>query len=146
MIAEQIAKDALEARKARDSEKAAFLNTVLSDIRMKAKNDGNREPNDSDAISVLKKFLKSAKESLDALKTSGRDTSKIEQEIEILQQYLPKPLSEEELKKIIEEIVQALPEKNPKMMGKVMAALKEKYDGRYDGKTASTLARQALQG
>lgn len=80
MILDVIRKVTLEARKARQSDKAAFLNTLISDITMVAKNDGNREPTDTDSLSILKKFLKGAEESLVALKAAGRDTSKSEME------------------------------------------------------------------
>ena len=62
----------------------------------------------------------------------------------ILEAYLPRPLSEPELRASIAEIVAALPERSPKAMGQVMAALKAKHGDMLDSRAASALVKAAL--
>ena len=144
MLIETLKKDSLRARKNKDTIRSNLLITLISDIEMKAKNDGNRAVKDEDCVATLKKFQKSAKENIEIFKKANRDSSQAEEETEIIEGYLPKQLSEEELKVIIDGIVAALPEKNPKLMGKIMGELNQKYSGQFDGKSASQLAKAAL--
>ena len=141
---EQMKKDNLNARKEKDTTTSNLLSVLIAEIEKGAKDDGNREVNNKDILAALKKFSKGAKESITALEKAGRDTSQIKQEIEILERYLPKQMSEAELRKAIATMVEGLPEKSPKMMGKIMGELKAKYEGSYDGKMASQIAKELL--
>ena len=141
---EQMKKDNLNARKEKDTTTSNLLSVLIAEIEKGAKDDGNREVNNKDILAALKKFSKGAKESITALEKAGRDTSQVKQEIEILERYLPKQMSETELRKAIATIVERLPEKSPKMMGKIMGELKAKYEGSYDGKMAGQIAKELL--
>ncbi|MES0490870.1 MAG: GatB/YqeY domain-containing protein [Leptospirales bacterium] len=141
---EKMQKDNMEARKSRDTVTANLLTTVISEAKMVGKDAGNREPSEDEVSAIVKKFLKGINESITLLEKDNRDTEKEKVEKKILTSYLPEPLSEEDLKKAIEEIISTLPEKSPKMMGQVMAALKEKYPNQFDGKVASGLAKNLL--
>jgi len=141
---QQMQKDNMEARKSRDTVTANLLTTVISEAKMVGKNAGNREPTEEEVTAVVKKFLKGINESITFLEKDNRDADKEKTEKKILESYLPEPLSEEDLKKAIEEIISTLSEKSPKMMGQVMAALKEKYPNQFDGKVASGLAKTLL--
>ena len=141
---EQMKKDNLNARKEKDTTTSNLLSVLIAEIEKGAKDDGNREVNNKDILAALKKFSKGAKESITALEKAGRDTSQVKQEIEILERYLPKQMSETELRKAIATIVEVLTEKSPKMMGKIMAELKAKHEGSYDGKMASQIAKEFL--
>lgn len=134
----QIKKDTLEARKA-SSNAAGLLVTLQSEIAMKAKNDGNREPNDQDCVKVVQNFLKSALETRDILDTRGLDTAQPDLEIGILQSYLPKTLTEEETAKAVNDLVAETGASGMQDMGKVMGALKSKYGTTIDMKLASQL-------
>ena len=141
---EQMKKDNLNARKKKDTTTSNLLSVLIAEIEKGAKDDGNREVNNKDILAALKKFSKGAKESITALEKAGRDTSQVKQEIEILERYLPKQMSEAELRKAIATMVEVLPEKSPKMMGKIMGELKAKHEGSYDGKMASQIAKELL--
>ncbi|MDH5717253.1 MAG: GatB/YqeY domain-containing protein [Spirochaetia bacterium] len=141
---EKLRKDSLQARKDKNTVKANLLTTLLSEALMIGKNDGNREPTEEEITAVIKKFLKSLNEAIESLEKSGRDVTKEKQEKEILESFLPRQLSEEELDKIIQELAAALPEKSPKFMGQVMSNLKEKYPNQFDGKLASQLVKKHL--
>lgn len=141
---EQMKKDNLNARKEKDTTTSNLLSVLIAEIEKGAKDDGNREVNNKDILAALKKFSKGAKESITALEKAGRDTSEVKQEIEILERYLPKQMSETELRKAIATIVEGLTEKSPKMMGKIMGELKAKHEGSYDGKMAGQIAKELL--
>lgn len=146
LIIEKIKEARLAAMKSKDAEKTSFLTILYSEVAMFGKNNGNRETTDEEAIKVLKKFVKGAEETIEIGEKNGRDVSKSKLELEILAEYLPKQLSEQDLKLIVDSFVAKLPdnEKNKKSMGKVMSYLKTNYGGQYDGKMASDIVKVVL--
>jgi len=144
MLFEQLKKDSLLARKEKNTISANLLSTLISEASMIGKNDGNREPTNEEIYGIIKKFLKSNKESIAALEQSQRDSTNEKEEKAILESYLPKQLPEEELEKIIQEMIDKLPEKSPKLMGKIMGDLKKDYSGLFDGQMASNIAKKLL--
>jgi len=141
---EKMLKQNMAARKERDTLTSNLLTTVISEAKMIGKNDGNREPTDAEVMAVIKKFLKGINESIVAMEKDNRDSSNYKSEKEILESYLPKQLSEGELKEVILKMVSELPEKSPAMMGKLMGQLKQNYENQFDGKVASKLVKEAL--
>lgn len=145
MLLNQIKEDSFQARKAKETEKATLLVTLYAEASRKGKDNGNRESTDAEVLEVIKKFLKGIKETLDALpasKVEARQAAEFEKQI--LESYLPKQASEEDLRAFIAEVVAGLGEKSPKQMGAVMKALKDKFGGNYDGTVASALVKAAL--
>ena len=140
----QLKKDNMEARKTKNTIKANLLSTVIGEAQNIGKNAGNREPNNDEVLGVIRKFIKSADESIALLEKAGRDSAQAKEEKKILESYQPAQLNEEQLKKAIQEIVAAMPDKSVKMMGQVMNQLKEKYPNQFDGKLASSLVKQSL--
>ncbi len=140
MLLEKLKQESLQARKEKNQIKSSLLSTVLSQVKLLAIDDHHREPTDHDVIQVVKKFLKNIEENIQ-LGEQGRLTSDAYEqalkEKEILLEYLPKQLSEEELKEIIRK-------SNAKNIGEVMKFLKENYPEQYDGKLASKLAKELL--
>ena len=134
-----------EMQKEKLKQKVALLNTLYSDIVMFGKNNGNRETTEGEAVKIIKKFAVGVEETIKLCEKSGRDSSQAKFELEVLNVYLPKQLSESELTAIITKIVDEQEDKTKKSMGKVMASLKEKYDGQYDGKLASTIVKNMLK-
>lgn len=98
---------------------------------------------DEDILEVIAKQLKQRKDSLPEYEKSGREDliSQLKQEMEVLMEYLPKQLSEDELRPIVEEAVKATGAASMKDMGKVMAAVMPKVKGRADGKAISDIAK-----
>lgn len=144
-LVEKIKKDSLEARKAKDGLRATLLTTLYSEVVNVGKNNGNRDTTDAEAVAVVKKFMKGVDETLAALKatTDPRHETALAEKL-VLETYLPKQLSEAELKVAIADLIDALPEKNPKQMGVLMKQMKERYEGQYDGQLASKLIKEAL--
>jgi uncharacterized protein YqeY len=144
MLIEQMKKDFMEARKAKNHTLSAFMSTLVSEVEMIGKEVGNPEITDEKTIKIVKKFINNAKDTISHGEKAGKDVSASKAEIEVLNKYLPKQMSEAELKPVIAEIVATLPEKNAKATGKVMAELKTRFGGQYDGKLASQLVKEAL--
>lgn len=145
MIIEQLKKDKLTAMKARERDRLTFITTLYSEIMMVGKSNGNRETTETEAINVIQKFVKGAEETIAIGEKVGRDISKSKMELEILAQYMPKQMTDAEIKAAVDKIIAVLPEKTLKAMGIVMAQLKIRYSGQYDGKAASVIVKAALQ-
>lgn len=144
-LVETIKSDSLTARKAKDSLKATLLTTLYSEVANVGKNNGNRDTTDAEAVAVVKKFLKGVDETVKALMDSSPERFAIAlAEQTILEQYLPKQLSEDEIRSIVVSLVNALPERSAKQMGAVMKEMKALYEGQYDGQVASRLIKEAL--
>jgi uncharacterized protein len=140
MLFERMQKESLEARKARDTAKAAVLTTAISQIKALALDDGHRAVTEADVMKVVKQFLKAVEENL-ALAAQGKmDATRAEAfkvERDILLSYLPQQMSADELKA-------ALKKSGAANIGEAMKYLKANHDGQYDGKLASTVAKEVL--
>lgn len=140
---EQIKKDSIQARKSK-SDSASLLTTLLSEIRMRAKDDGNREPTDEDAVKTVQKFIKSATETRDHQIQRGTDASAAEREIEVLEAYLPRTLSDSETRDAVATAISEVGATDRSAMGRVMSHLKEKHGNELDMKLASSLVKEIL--
>jgi len=137
--------DALQARKDRDLF-ASSLNTLLSEVKMRAKNDGNREPNDEDVYKIAQTTMASLLGNRDLLDTAGRDTTEVEQEMKVISAYVPTVMPKEEVEGKVQLAMHEIKPEGMQDMGKVMSWLKEKYGARIDMKLASQLFRERLNG
>ena len=132
--------DQLQARKNRDSVTANLLTTLLGEAGMIGKNAGNRETTDDEVIAVVTKFIKNIDETIKH--TSATDELTLERRI--LMTYMPKQLTDDELKLTISQYITEQGLEGPKSMGIVMKYLKDTFSGQYDGKAASTHTRELL--
>ncbi len=101
---------------------------------------------DEGVLDVIAKQLKQRRDSLPDYEKSGREDliAQLKQEMDILMEYLPEQLSEEELAKIVTEAIEAVGAASMRDMGKVMAFVKPKVKGRADPKAISKIANNAL--
>jgi uncharacterized protein YqeY len=136
----KIKSDSLEARKKNDEVAKSLLNILLSDILKEAKDDGNREPTDTDCLKIIKKFLKANNETKNLIQDEDA-LQKLKIESDILERYLPQQISESELKNIIIDLLKCVDDKN---IGSMMKLLKEKYDGQFDAKKASMMIKELI--
>lgn len=134
----------LEARKNKESTLINLLTTLLGEIQtsvtggLSASQVGILNPSDEEVLKVIKKFVKNSKE---GFQLTGNVS--YQEEINILSEFLPKQLTETELKKVIETIIKELPE-GSKTIGAIMGKLKAEYLNLYDNKLASNLIKQLL--
>ncbi len=139
-----------EALKAKDKSKISTYRLILSaikDLDISNRSGPNKKETDNEDIKkLLKKMIKQRAESIDVYKKNNReDLLKIEEnEYQILSDYLPKQLSEEETKKICSEVVQKLGANSIKDMGKVMGELKKNYSDTLDFSKAGSLLKEIL--
>jgi uncharacterized protein YqeY len=101
---------------------------------------------EEDEIKVLQKLIKQRKDSLEIFKQQNRTdlAQKEEEEIEIIGQFLPKQMSEDEVKKEVAAIIQQTGASSPADMGKVMGVATKQLAGKADGKTISTIVKELL--
>ena len=137
----QLQNDLNQARKGREKLRTLVLSTTLSELR-NLEIDQGRDADDKEVLSVIAKAVKRRKESAFLMREGGRDelAEKEETEAEILAVYLPEALSEDEVRKIVEEIVAG----GTKDMGPVMGQLMPRLKGRFDGKEANRIVREVL--
>ena len=134
-LLDTIKADQLEARKLGDTLRAKLLTTLLGE----ASPSGNDTTTDDKVQAVVKKFIKNLDEMLKYSKSDSEHFSTLN-EIEILNKYMPKQLSEEELDDIVCDLI----DDGCDNIGKIMKELNTKYKGQFDGKVASGLARYRL--
>lgn len=127
--------------------KAAMLNndTATKDLLRVVIGELNRidkvVPNDK-VVATIKKMIENARV-ITVSRTSAEAIGTATKEIELLEKYLPKQLTEAELSAVIDNVVKTN-SYTIKDMGKVMSFLKEQYGGRYDGKLASIITKEVL--
>lgn len=133
MLRQKLQEEQIIALKSKDSQKLSVLRFILAQIKNK-EIEKRGELTDEEIILVIKKIAKELKESIEAFKKGGREdlVKENEKQLEIISLYLPKELSDEELKKEIEKIIsqnQDLFNKNPKaIIGLCMKTLRSKAD------------------
>jgi uncharacterized protein len=106
------------------------------------------ELKEDDETKLLQKLVKQRRDSLDIYTQQGRDdlAAKEREEIDVIEQFLPKQLSEEELKAALQQIIAETGAASPADMGKVMGAATKKLAGQADGKAISAMVKTLLSG
>ena len=138
-----------ESLKAKDKNTYPTLRLIVSaikDAEIAGRSKGQSEIKDSDVISLLKKMIKQRNESCEVYKKAGRDEllNSEKREIEVIGEFLPKQLSEEETQKICEETIKSLGSSSMKDMGKIMGALKSKHANSLDFSKVSVILKGLL--
>lgn len=148
---EKIQADVIVAMKAKDAKKLTTLRTIVSEFKKYAidsREAGSDATTTDDigAMQILKKLDKQRRDSIGQFTAGGRqDLVDQEQfELEIIQSYLPKAMSAEEVDTLVSQAIAETGATSPKDMGKVMALVKEKSQGRADGKIVSQLVKEKL--
>jgi len=142
----KITEDLKNAMKNKDQVALRGIRAIKSAILL-FKTDGTGSVLDEAAeIKLIQKLVKQRQDSLDIYKSQNRPDLAVveEEEIAILMNYLPKQLTEDELKVILGQIISETGATSAKDMGKVMAAANQKLAGKADGKTISTIVKQLL--
>ncbi|ACT00881.1 MULTISPECIES: GatB/YqeY domain-containing protein [unclassified Paenibacillus] len=145
-LSDRLNDDMKQAMKNQDK----FKLTTIRMIRAAAKNleiDLKRPLEDAEVVDILSREIKQRKDSLQEFSKAGRDdlVTDLSAEIEIISQYLPVQLTEEEIKAIVTQTIQELGASSKAEMGKVMGALLPKTKGRADGKLVNQYVQQFLQ-
>lgn len=130
-----------QARRDRDRVRASVLSTTLSDLRNREIEEG-READDDLAREVLARAIKQRRESAEQMRSAGRGelADKEAREAEVLQEFLPPPLSDEEVRGMVRELL----EEGMNDVGPVMGRLMPRIRGRFDGGRANRIVREEL--
>ena len=139
--------DIKQAMLAKDVEKLAALRSVKSAFLLEASKDGRSEISDEIALKIIAKLVKQRKDSAQIYNEQNRqDLEKDElEQLKHLEVYLPKQLSEDEIKIIIDTIVDDLGAGSMKDMGRVMSEANKKIGSQADGKLIANIVRNKLQ-
>ncbi|MDX1495770.1 MAG: GatB/YqeY domain-containing protein, partial [Longimicrobiales bacterium] len=134
----RIQSDLNAARKSRDKHRTLVLSTALSEIRNK-EIDGGGELDDEGVVGVLSKAIKQRKDAAAQMRDAGREelAEKEEAQAEVLGEYLPEGLSEDEVRAMVRDIIDS----GATDMGPLMGRLMPKIRGRFDGKEANRIVR-----
>ncbi len=140
---DQAIEAALRSRQAKRLKVLRSIKAVLKYAQIEQK----KQLNEDQAISVLKSQIKSRQQAIELYNQGNRpELAENEQsEIEIIESFLPEPLSEAELEAMVDVMITELAASTMKDMGKVMKALKDKLGSQADGKILSQLVRRKLQ-
>ena len=143
---EKIKQDMYAAMKSKDKVKATILRSLLSNLK-KIEIEKKEPIAEPEYLSIVKKMVKQLKESIDVYSQAGRIelAEKEKSELSIIEAYLPKQFSEEEILELIKNIISEISAKNISDIGKVMAVVMKKGGGKVDGGIANRIAKELLQ-
>ena len=143
---EKVQADMYTAMKSGDKEKANTLRNVLS--KLKDKQIEKREAlSNEEEIKILQTLVKQRKESIELYEKGGRNELVFieEQEMEIINSYLPKMMSDDSIKNIVKSVIESSGAKSMADMGKVMPEVMKQGKGLIDGKTAQKFVSEMLK-
>ena len=138
--------DALRAKDKNIYPTLRLIVSALKDAEIAGRTKGQKEINDSDIISLLKKMIKQRNESCEVYEKAGRNEllENEKKEIVVINTFLPKQLSEEETKKICQDTIKSVGATSMKDMGKIMGVLKSKYADTLDFSKVSSILKGLL--
>ncbi|MCX8029018.1 MAG: GatB/YqeY domain-containing protein [Brevinematales bacterium] len=148
MILDRINEDYKDAVKNKDEVKRETLNMLKSAIKYREieLRVSNKELTEEEIISVIQKEIKKRKEAIELYEKGGRNdlVQKEKQEVSILESYLPKQLSEDEIRNIANEIISSIGAASPSDVGRVMKEIMPKVKGRVDGNLVKRIVEELL--
>jgi uncharacterized protein YqeY len=133
------------AIRSNDSMRKDALRMVLAAVQ-RVEKEGKHTLSDEEMIATMARELKVRRESVDAFRGGGREdlVAKEEAAIAVVTEFMPQPLTDAELRAMVEQAIAESGAASPRDMGKVMGLLSPRTRGRADGKVVSTMVTQAL--
>jgi uncharacterized protein YqeY len=129
----------------REAERRDTLRLILSSLRS-AEKELQRPLHDDEELQVLQRERKKRTEAADAFREAGREEQAQgeERELAVLEEFMPEPLSEDELEEIVDDAIAEVGATSMRDIGRVMADVMPQIAGRADGSTVSQLVREKL--
>lgn len=147
-LKDQVAEKLKEAMRAKDAERVQALRFLLAQIKDKEIALRPKQIVDMDVLSVLQKQIKQRQASIEQFQSAQRPdlVQKESRELAILREFLPTPLSQEELSQIVDEVILTLKQEDlgKRLMGQVVKTVMSKTKGRADSKTISEMVKTKL--
>lgn len=148
-LKEQILEDLKTAMKAKDKDRLQVLRSLKAKLQEKEiaeRKDGEATLTEDQAIAVLMKAAKQRKESITQFEEGNREdlAEKEKAELEIIEEYLPKMLTEDEVREVVAKKIADLGAEGPQDMGKVMGPIMGMLKGKADGGLVSKVVKEEL--
>ena len=134
-----------KALKSKDTERLSVIRMLISEIK-KEQIDKKKELSDDEILAIIQRYAKQRREAIEQYKKANRNdlVEKEQNELNIVLEFLPKQLTEEEITDIVEETIKELGASSLKDMGKVMKTVMAKVKGRADGSIVSRIVKEKL--
>jgi len=128
-----------------DAERRDALRLILSSLRG-AEKELQRDLSEDEELQVLQRERKKRVEAADAFRSAGREeqAEKEEAELDVLEEFMPEPMSEDELEEIVDDVIAEVGATSMRDIGRVMADVMPQVAGRADGSAVSQLVREKL--
>lgn len=145
-LKEQLLADLKASMKAKDTVKKSTVTMIRAAI-LQVEKDNKVELGDAEIQEIIAKQMKQRRDALDEFKKAERDDliAQTEAEMRVIEAYLPKQLTQEEIEAIVDETIKETGAESAKDMGKIMGALMPKVKGLADGKLVNQNVREKLQ-
>ena len=140
-----IANELKEARLARDDERRDALTLILASLRS-AEKELQRPLSEDEELQVLQRERKKRVEAFQAFEAAGREeqADKEDYELEVLEEFMPEPLSDDELDEIVDDVIAEVGATSLRDIGRVMADVMPRVSGKADGSAVSQIVREKL--
>ena len=144
-LIEEIDDELKDAMRARDAERRDTLRLILNALKNSQK-ELRRPLSEEEELQVLQRERKRRVESIEAFEAAGREeqAAKEEAELDVLEEFMPEPLSEDELERIVDDAIAEVGATSMRDLGRVMADVMPQIAGRADGSAVSQLVREKL--
>jgi uncharacterized protein len=141
----QVEAEVKNAMRARDKQRLGVLRLIMSEFK-KVEVDERIDLEDVRVLAILDKMTKQRKDSLSQFEAAGRDDLVAQErfELDVLREFMPQPLSKEEVKSIVEAAISEVGASSIRDMGKVMGILKPRVQGRADMGEIGSLVKSSL--
>lgn len=142
---ESIEAEIKEAMKSRDAERRDALRLILNALKGSEK-ELQRQLSEDEELQVLQRERKRRVEAADAFRSGGREEQAVseERELAVLEEFMPAPLSEEEIEDIVDDVIAEVGATSMGDLGRVMADVMPQIAGRADGSLVSQIVREKL--
>ncbi len=143
----QALKEAIKAQDKRRMSTLRLINAAIKDRDIAARSSDKKCVDDGEVLGILAKMVKQRHESIKTYTEGGRPelAQQEQEEIDIIETFLPKQLSEEEIRAAVKEIMDEVGCEGLKDMGRTMGTLKERYTGQMDFGKASKIVKEQIQ-
>jgi len=144
-LIEQLEQEVKDAMLARDAERRDALRLILASLRS-AEKDLQRPLSHDEELQVLQRERKKRHEAAEAFRDGGREEQAEKEEVElaVLEEFMPEPLDEDDLERIVDDAIAENGATSIRDMGRVMADVMPQIAGRADGSAVSQLVREKL--
>ncbi len=144
-LIEEIEGELRDAMRGGDAQRRDTLRLILNALRS-AEKELQRPLHEDEELQVLQRERKRRLEAADAFRSGGREEQAAaeEAELEVLEEFMPEPLSDDEIEEIVDDVIAEVGATSMRDFGRVMADVMPQISGRADGSTVSQLVREKL--